>query len=1118
MLNQEEKILLSVAANLKIVTKQQADKVIEEKIREPLTPAGDLLIKMGYVSNEQYAQIKVALERFRKDHPEAFKPGGKKDLASSDDIYAALEQQTLDVPQSHDPTPGSARIIACPNCGTQHPIYGLEKNKQYTCKTCGALLDTGSAVGDVAAQATVAFKAMQKPAEIQKDPADPFVGRDIAGCKILSKLGQGGMGAVYKAEHVALAKTVAIKILPPGTTQKAQRDRFLREARTAAKLEHPNIVQVHNVGEEGGYHYIVMQYVEGKTLAQIVHGTKGILAPDAMRIIREAARGLDAAHRKNMVHRDIKPDNIMVTNDSEVKVMDFGLAKSLEGEMEITKTGQVLGTPYYMSPEQCGNGVVDHQSDIYSLGVTFYYLVTGHRPFTGDTPLNVMMKHMNEDMPDPRQYNPALEEDVVTIIRRMMAKQKKDRYQSAKDVISDIDRLVTGTSLEPLPAALQKGASGSGVAAAPASGKGVPLALIAVVAVVIVAVVVFLVFSGGGEQTAETAAVAAAGTGTAPAGNKTAGKTAVTQPPGAAVASSTAATTGAAADVTPEEKARLAALSDEAAGVLDGLRKTAQDHINFMRFDAAAVVFDDFPEKYRPTPSWSKAQEAKEELIGKAKAAWESVQTESETLATKNLFDEAVSKIMLYKSIKLGGVGIKAEEQEKSLLRRKTAYDGSRKTDEVRGEQEAKMAQADALYKDKKYSEAKAIFVGLANSQFPNIKGHSAGTLSAIETIEQDAKKDFDATVAAAAKAAAEKNFDDAVRKISAYIPRAVYFPEYSNKAKENLANYQKALAANWKDKKAEAAELEKSGKYADAHALYTPFETSNDVSIAAEANQLAEHADRWAKYNAAIEKADRIKDPSSPEFGAAVEEISKFASSPDPALAAAASARAGEMQKKYNEALAGKYPDMAFIPGGDYVLGSDDKADGNPPHKAFLKPFFIDKNEVTNEEYAKFVNAAGYAAPKHWKGGEIPAGEEKFPVSNVACADAEAYAKWAGKRLPAADEWETAAGYDLKENKLRRFPWGNDYAAGKANVNTQGPQPVGSFPNGVGPFGCLDMAGNVWEWTSTDPEMLGKNRVAKGGSYYDKGLAGIAVPFVYALPANSTKKYVGFRCARDAR
>ena len=221
-------------------------------------------------------------------------------------------------------------------------------------------------------------------------------------------------------------------------------ERFVREAQSAAALSHPNIVQIYSISEEGGHHYFVMEYVHGTSVQRMIQ-TKGKLAPaDAARLILQAAAGLQDAHAQNVIHRDIKPANLMVTDRGLVKIADFGLALMGAATTRLTATGMLMGTPGYLSPEQCLDQSPDHRTDIYSLGVTFFEMVTGTMPFRADSPLALLKLIVEVEPPDIRELNPEVDDELRSIIARMLAKDRDERYSSCTEVIADIQGLARG--------------------------------------------------------------------------------------------------------------------------------------------------------------------------------------------------------------------------------------------------------------------------------------------------------------------------------------------------------------------------------------------------------------------------------------------------------------------------------------------------------------------------------------------------------------------------------------------------------------------------------------------------------------------------------------------------
>src|SRR5205809_420498 len=266
-------------------------------------------------------------------------------------------------------------------------------------------------------------------------------------------LGHGGMAEVFLGTDRVLGRRIAVKIL----SDRFARDnsfvtRFRREAQSAAALNHPNVVSVFDTGSDDGTHFIVMEYVQGKTLSQMLRDGAPLMPERAVEIARGVADALSFAHRAGIVHRDVKPGNIMLTTTGDVKVMDFGIARATSSE-SLTQTATVLGTATYFSPEQAQGDPVDARSDIYSLGVVMYEMLTGTPPFAGDTPVAIAYKHVKEDPVPPSSLNSDIPEGLNAIVLKCLAKDPDDRYQSVEDLLSDLRRFRAGLPVMARPVA-----------------------------------------------------------------------------------------------------------------------------------------------------------------------------------------------------------------------------------------------------------------------------------------------------------------------------------------------------------------------------------------------------------------------------------------------------------------------------------------------------------------------------------------------------------------------------------------------------------------------------------------------------------------------------------------
>ena len=358
---------------------------------------------------------------------------------------------------------------------------------------------SGAGDGDAGEERTVPSgkKAPPPPADERTAPAleakqfasgnDPgqLLGKVLGGCRIDKMLGRGAMGAVYKARQLKLDRDVAVKVIRPEMmTDPRMLKRFEVEARTVGKFNSAHVVMVHDVGFELGVHFLVMEFVQGKNLREHVKLLAGgrLQAGDALPLIRQAVKGLDEARRLGVVHRDIKPDNLMLTDQGVLKIADFGIAKPIQDDFHMTMTSELIGTPLYMSPEQCQGGAdVDFRSDMYSLGATFFYLLTGEPPIRASSVYELIQTKTKLENLCLWKQLPELDENhpLSRLIERMTANDREDRYGSYDELLNDLVLVEAGETLHTPPKRIKKAAAAKPVAAK--GGRGLLMALGAVV-------------------------------------------------------------------------------------------------------------------------------------------------------------------------------------------------------------------------------------------------------------------------------------------------------------------------------------------------------------------------------------------------------------------------------------------------------------------------------------------------------------------------------------------------------------------------------------------------------------------------------------------------------------
>ncbi len=317
--------------------------------------------------------------------------------------------------------------VKCPKCQAENP-----ETKQF-CGDCGTQLPPSR---DTHPEVT---ETLQTPIK-ELTTGSTFAGR----FQVIEELGKGGMGKVYKVLDTSINERIALKLLKPEIAADRETiERFSNELKFARKIRHKNVCQMFDLGKAEGTPYITMEYVAGEDLKSMIRMSKRLSIGTAVDIAKQICEGLAEAHALGVVHRDLKPSNIMIDKEGNARIMDFGIARSLRGK-GITGAGVIIGTPEYMSPEQVEGKDVDQRTDIYSLGVILYEMVTGLVPFEGDTPFTVGVKHKSEMPKNPREVNPQIPEDLSVVILRCLEKDKNARYQTAAEVGTELEKIEKG--------------------------------------------------------------------------------------------------------------------------------------------------------------------------------------------------------------------------------------------------------------------------------------------------------------------------------------------------------------------------------------------------------------------------------------------------------------------------------------------------------------------------------------------------------------------------------------------------------------------------------------------------------------------------------------------------
>ncbi|MEZ6188089.1 MAG: serine/threonine-protein kinase, partial [Planctomycetota bacterium] len=444
----DDQLFGKIALNKHYIRRDLLQRAIQyQRTHEPHKRLGEILLEKRILTREQVDDVLAYQNQIRQltsqtgSQVPGFPPDSGRMPTQGPPILISETTSSANLHASYPSSPhASQQHFAPPHASQQHFSTPHFSSPQYPPAT-----SWNSPYGPASSEPAGVPRATTKLAAARPDgeEADHLIGMRIAGCLINGKIGQGGMGAIYKAHHEALQKEVVVKILPPDSAANPRTvERFFREARAAARLEHPNIVQVQDVGTtDRGLHYIVMQFIEGQNLEEKMQAEGRQEPLNAVRMVKQVAMGLRVAHAAGVIHRDIKAENILIDSAETAKVTDFGLAKDLNSELKLTADGAMIGTPLYMAPEIGRVKQIDGRVDIYSLGVTFYYLLTGVQPFRGFSALEILSAKAHDKLKPPEQYFPEIPTRFRNVLGKMLEKDRDQRYPDIDHLINDLEAL-----------------------------------------------------------------------------------------------------------------------------------------------------------------------------------------------------------------------------------------------------------------------------------------------------------------------------------------------------------------------------------------------------------------------------------------------------------------------------------------------------------------------------------------------------------------------------------------------------------------------------------------------------------------------------------------------------
>ena len=394
-----------VALKKEFITLPQLDECLRiQKRMRAHRKIGDVLIDKGYITTSQRDDVVAILERHKR----------KAEVPNIDD--ATLEKHIL--------------------------IKGIasQKHLKDAKRIQKAMMQKGKEMSLAEVMLAKRYITITQLKRARPEGEVRDIMPEVDGYEIIKKIRKGGMGTVYKARQLSMDRVIALKILAPELTDdETYVKRFITEAKAVAKLNHENIVSGYDAGQSNGYYFFNMEYINGETILEIMRREKKLLVPFALKITYQTTKALEHAAKHNIIHRDIKPGNIMINHQGVIKLCDLGFAKTSNIDL-LTKKGTTLGTPYYMSPEQCrGLDNIDCRSDIYSLGATLYHMLVGRVPFSGKTASEILKKHLIEELVIPHDVRATISEQVCHVIEKMMAKKAENRYLNPRELLNELE-------------------------------------------------------------------------------------------------------------------------------------------------------------------------------------------------------------------------------------------------------------------------------------------------------------------------------------------------------------------------------------------------------------------------------------------------------------------------------------------------------------------------------------------------------------------------------------------------------------------------------------------------------------------------------------------------------
>jgi serine/threonine protein kinase/formylglycine-generating enzyme required for sulfatase activity len=1000
------------------------------------------------------------------------------------------------------------------------------------------------------------------------------------------RLGHGGMGVVFKARHIFLKTAHAIKVILPDLVGNDPMlvTRFRQEALAAAAIRHQNIIAVTDFGvARGTMPFLVMEFVQGKSLHDIL-AAEGALPPTrALEMMNAIGSGIAAAHRQNIVHRDLKPLNIMLQDglpiSEAVKVLDFGLAKIKSGELlgsfVQAKTSGLMGSPFYMAPEQWSDEEPDVRADIYSLGVILYQMLGGDVPFKGTGIPSIMKKHLTAAPAPLSSLGVSVPPTIEAVVRHALEKDADNRPQTVDAFIAELRDAVAQTS-----ASLNRTQmAGPGFQSETIISPPPPPSI-----------------SMRPQPTMTTMRIR-----TQPPQSRVSinnieigvsdshGQMVITdiQPgkhlvrvihDGYAEWERQIECNGGTCNVDAQLQSQMATSqsqmnSDPYSGTISSANMdSSQQQQSYAAMEAQRLRAQaaQFEEQARREEQERRERERREQEE-RDRIAREEVQREEEARlqAQKEARERAEAEAR--RKAEEERLRLEAEAKQKADEERKRAEaEAQRRAEELaarqKAEEEARL-RAQEVEAARKQAETEAAARRAAEEEAARLRAeHEAARVRAEQETARRAEEERQRAEVEARRRAEEEE----ARKLAAEQSRLRAEEEQRLRAEEERqrreqeqrerAERERAFAAERERIEGERRELEEQR----ARLAATSVSPGVDLGQTQPQRQgittgpVDSMSGAQSQPNMGYQSQPQFQS-SSPGFAAATEPRKSglpigiiagvlglflvvgagggiyFLTRTKPATDTPSTPTNPNQKPGDNnrppDANAPIKPDLVALPGGTFQMGRSDGADQEgPPRSVTVGAFSIDRTEVTNAEYAQFVQETGHAAPRQFASGKPASGQEQWPVTNVSLDDAKAFAQWRSKRdgvtysLPTEEQWEYAA-RDGAQGTI--FPWGNAWADGKANVNTASLKPAGTSAEDKTRAGAMDMIGNAYEWTSSKasyyPGSRGQVRpdnkdwvIVRGGAYItDMSKKQISATFRDWIPPTTTNSALGFRLVR---